>query len=394
MARAAPNSLNCPNGTHITGIRTKNDYDQWIVGIQLQCSDGSTVSHMNPGSGSASNIGVVTRASSNNRELTPHYIAIPHGFDALARQTVSYFLFNVEAYLKGLSQAKTNNDPKSWSPTSATIKCPEGQLAYGISGRLCEANDPLTYTGVCNMIRIDDLNCLTPSAEPINGDWSDWSEWDMCVGPCGKKTRKRHRTCTSPSPSLNGADCIGVSVEQKDCGPEVCPVDGKWSEWGEWSGCTKLCGEEEQLRKRLCNSPSPEHGGADCVGPASSRKSCDHVNCPLINLLQPIEQEINGGLMGQGWTEIKDTEVAVSDQANGVTPTKLNKTPLIVGGEKVEVDENGDPIKPARPSNRTMMLILFFILVIVCGVVFNKWSKNNTREGGAASGRFWGSPDH
>ena len=49
-------------------------------------------------------------------------------------------------------------------------------------------------------------------------------------------------------------------------------VDGNW---GPWTGtCSVTCGLGHQDRLRVCNSPAPSNGGADCTGEAE-----DHVVC-------------------------------------------------------------------------------------------------------------------
>lgn len=53
-----------------------------------------------------------------------------------------------------------------------------------------------------------------------------------------------------------------------DCFP---PVDGSWSEWGEWSPCTSDC---ERQRGRECTAPEPKHGGRLCDGAAMATDNC------------------------------------------------------------------------------------------------------------------------
>ena len=43
-------------------------------------------------------------------------------------------------------------------------------------------------------------------------------------------------------------------------------VDGNWSEWGEWEPCSVTCGGGEQFRGRTCTNPPPAFGGQPCPG--------------------------------------------------------------------------------------------------------------------------------
>ncbi|ESO88421.1 hypothetical protein LOTGIDRAFT_234507 [Lottia gigantea] len=70
----------------------------------------------------------------------------------------------------------------------------------------------------------------------------------------------------------------GEVQEQK----EVClaahpdsalPIDGGWSSWSEWGQCSN-CGNGKRGRHRLCDQPTPLHGGRFCKGEAFQWKSC------------------------------------------------------------------------------------------------------------------------
>ncbi|XP_053398685.1 uncharacterized protein LOC123556486 [Mercenaria mercenaria] len=59
----------------------------------------------------------------------------------------------------------------------------------------------------------------------------------------------------------------------------VLPIDGGWSAWSQWSECSATCGPGEQSRYRMCDSPTPNFGGAFCHGDSIQRKDCDQF-CP------------------------------------------------------------------------------------------------------------------
>ena len=60
---------------------------------------------------------------------------------------------------------------------------------------------------------------VTITVTQIDGEWSDWSNWGSCSGSQTSITRTR--TCTNPSPSNGGNDCVGSSSENQGC--SSCP---------------------------------------------------------------------------------------------------------------------------------------------------------------------------
>ena len=53
-------------------------------------------------------------------------------------------------------------------------------------------------------------------------------------------------------------------------------VDGEWSTWQTWSGCSPRCGKGVQKRIRTCDSPAPINGGAPCSGSPVQKKPCSN----------------------------------------------------------------------------------------------------------------------
>ena len=58
------------------------------------------------------------------------------------------------------------------------------------------------------------------------------------------------------------------------------PVDGGWSDYGDWSECSAKCGGGTLTRTKTCTDPAPAHGGADCVGEATESQNCNEHECP------------------------------------------------------------------------------------------------------------------
>ena len=51
-------------------------------------------------------------------------------------------------------------------------------------------------------------------------------------------------------------------------------MDGGWSEWYNKTNCTEPCGGGVAIQQRTCTKPSPSCGGSDCVGPNVTNIFC------------------------------------------------------------------------------------------------------------------------
>ena len=56
-------------------------------------------------------------------------------------------------------------------------------------------------------------------------------------------------------------------------------MNGNWSEWSDWNECTVTCGGGEQNRFRSCDNPLPAFGGKPCPGERQGTRPCNEFPC-------------------------------------------------------------------------------------------------------------------
>jgi len=117
------------------------------------------------------------------------------------------------------------------------------------------------------------------SACPVDGVWSSWTGFGACSKSCATGTQSKTRTCTAPS--FGGKACAGATTESQNCNTASCPVDGTWSSWGGYGGCSATCGTGTQSSTRSCNGQA--HGGKACSGGSKRSQNCNTTPCMCSN---------------------------------------------------------------------------------------------------------------
>jgi len=57
------------------------------------------------------------------------------------------------------------------------------------------------------------------------------------------------RSCTNPVPANGGNFCPGAPIEAQSCNSsQLCPIDGNWVAWSNWSDCSGTCGTGTRSR--------------------------------------------------------------------------------------------------------------------------------------------------
>ncbi|XP_077364123.1 brain-specific angiogenesis inhibitor 2 isoform X5 [Festucalex cinctus] len=146
--------------------------------------------------------------------------------------------------------------------TRSCVSSPYGTLCSGA----------LRETRMCN-------NTASCPGEPgiinsVHGLWHEWSSWSLCSVTCGRGTRTRTRKCVNESGAV---PCGWPETQTKLCNIAVCPVEGKWLEWGPWSRCSVSCNTGTQQRQRRCSASV--HGWAECKGAHQESRECTNPSC-------------------------------------------------------------------------------------------------------------------
>lgn len=59
----------------------------------------------------------------------------------------------------------------------------------------------------------------------------------------------------------------------------IFKVHGGWTEFGNWTICSRTCETGERKRVRTCSNPEPDHGGTFCKGPEEEIEDCNPQSC-------------------------------------------------------------------------------------------------------------------
>ncbi|KAK5969014.1 hypothetical protein GCK32_012560 [Trichostrongylus colubriformis] len=115
-----------------------------------------------------------------------------------------------------------------------------------------------------------------PCYGPACAAWTEWREWSTCSRDCGPGQRTRTRACLAES-GAESPDCPGLSIETTLCeGTSCC----RWSDWCHWSMCDRECGGGQSIRTRAClNSEGIPDEKCHCDGHDRELKECNSQLC-------------------------------------------------------------------------------------------------------------------
>ncbi|XP_056005434.1 SCO-spondin-like isoform X2 [Ostrea edulis] len=144
---------------------------------------------------------------------------------------------------------------------SKTRTCTNPKPEHG--GKLCEGDST------------DQRTCV---GCPANKKVTEWSSWSTCSTTCGPGNQSRYRKCNLTEEESNEYNCKFHETEGRQCYIRPCPIDGGWTQWSSWGGCSNNCGHGEEIRTKTCDDPKPENGGKPCTGEGSEKRKC--IGCP------------------------------------------------------------------------------------------------------------------
>lgn len=166
-----------------------------------------------------------------------------------------------------------------WGPFAAATDCSQ-TCGDGLKSRTreyAEIGDPegRNCTGPATV----ELNCnLRPCGTPCI--WNEFGPWGTCSKTCGDGEQERTRTIKQKA-AFGGTPCEPGPSETRPCNVKECPVpvDCEWDEFGDWTKCTKTCGNGNQIRTRVVLTTA-KNGGIDCDGTNTDFRPCNEFACP------------------------------------------------------------------------------------------------------------------
>ncbi|XP_028397063.1 A disintegrin and metalloproteinase with thrombospondin motifs 3-like isoform X2 [Dendronephthya gigantea] len=103
---------------------------------------------------------------------------------------------------------------------------------------------------------------------------------------CNMPPPHNHLCKSMRAPALNGTECAtgkwcvaGRCVRRTEKIIKPKAIDGNWTDWQNWEACSQECGLGVRIRRRTCDSPAPRHGGKDCVGSSMEEDVCKIKDC-------------------------------------------------------------------------------------------------------------------
>ena len=70
-------------------------------------------------------------------------------------------------------------------------------------------------------------------------EWTEWGEWTPCSKSCAGGQRRKFRQCVDNGVTVDESQCTGDHESSEECNTQDCPY---WTDWSDWTECSKTCG--------------------------------------------------------------------------------------------------------------------------------------------------------
>jgi len=167
-----------------------------------------------------------------------------------------------------------NCEVSEWSSWAG---CNETSPAAKLRRR--EVVQPSIHGGIpCDAVLQETASCDSKPKESCQ--FSEWEDWSTCTKTCDRGQMYRQRWVTN----LNRVtDCPLTELsETTECGVEPCFISGEndcqVSQWGDWSACSSECGPGHQVRTRSVAKDRVDNG-RPCVESLQEVTSCESDAC-------------------------------------------------------------------------------------------------------------------
>ncbi|KAG1933061.1 properdin-like [Pimephales promelas] len=187
-----------------------------------------------------------------------------------------------------------------WGPCPATCIVEGHNTQKERRTRTCTNPSPsmLPRGRDCEGSNTDTRPCSGLPFCPIDGNWGSWSGSTPCSVTCGVGLQTQRRLCDSPKPTHGGRQCRGEELKNGLCTiPVPCPIDGMWTEWSEWGQCKSPstrninCRNRDGTRRRERVCDGRKYEGNFCDGEIIQHGSCYDIDgCIMTGVLSEWSQ--------------------------------------------------------------------------------------------------------
>jgi len=108
------------------------------------------------------------------------------------------------------------------------------------------------------------------------GTKKTFDEFQHLAQPSKSCLNGEFQSCTDKFPCIGTSDGTYIYTIKKEASH---PVDGGYTEWSDWSACPAFCGVGLQERHRVCTNPVPQNGGNHCEGESEDVQECRNELC-------------------------------------------------------------------------------------------------------------------